>query len=95
MFGAFRGTRNPVVHSSLLADVQGVVDRDHRIVAWAPGGDGLVEIRRAPEPGTAVNATTVFGSDPHPATPVRKGWDGTMRLHPSPQRGGRGHRLRG
>jgi hypothetical protein len=61
-----------------------VVDRDHRIVAWAPGGDGLVEIRRAPTSGTAVNATTVFGSDRNPATPARKARMQRKRLRPRP-----------
>jgi hypothetical protein len=32
--------------------------RDHRIVAWAPGGDGLVVNRRALKSGTAIEATT-------------------------------------
>jgi hypothetical protein len=64
--------------------------RDHRIVAWAPGGDGLVEIRRAPTSGTAANATTVFGSEPHPATPVRKEKLRRKRPHPRPQPEGRG-----
>jgi hypothetical protein len=47
--------------------------RDHRIVAWAPGWDGLVVNRRALEPGTAIKATTIFGSDPNPATPASAG----------------------
>jgi hypothetical protein len=35
-----------------------VEGRDHRIVAWAPGSDGLVVNRRALQPGTAVKAAT-------------------------------------
>ena len=36
----------------------GIEGRDHRMVAWAPGGDGLVVDRRALESGRAAEATT-------------------------------------
>jgi hypothetical protein len=35
-----------------------VEGRDHRIVAWASGGDGLVVNRRALKPGTTIRVTT-------------------------------------
>jgi hypothetical protein len=68
--------------SYVLRVMEGRV-RDHRIVAWAPGGDGLVEIRRAPKSGTAATATTIFGSDANPATTARDGRcepDGISRI---------------
>jgi hypothetical protein len=46
---------------------RGVVGRDHRIVAQAPGSDGLVPNGRAPASGTAAGATTELGSSPNPA----------------------------
>jgi hypothetical protein len=52
--------------------------RDHRIVAWVPGCDGLVVNRRALKPGTAVHATTLFGSDPDPATLGTRGTSGMV-----------------
>jgi hypothetical protein len=48
-------------------------DRDHRIVAWAPGSDGLVDNGRAPMSGTAASATPGFGSDPKPTTTPTSG----------------------
>jgi hypothetical protein len=50
-----------------------VDDLDHRIVAWAPGGDGLVVDGRAPTSGTAARATTGDGSDTNPATSAPAG----------------------
>jgi hypothetical protein len=41
-------------------------------VAQAPGSDGLVPNRRAPKPGTAVSATTGFGTERNPATCPRE-----------------------
>jgi hypothetical protein len=49
----------------LSAAHRGVEERDHRIVAQAPGSDGLVENRRAPASGTASRPATVFGSSPN------------------------------
>jgi hypothetical protein len=58
-----RGRARPVEHKGDLSVLNaGVEERDHRTVAQAPGRDGLVENRRAPASGTAVYATTVFGS---------------------------------
>jgi hypothetical protein len=59
--------------------------RDHRTVAWAPGGDGLVENRRALESGTAARATTLFGSDPNPATPHKRDAPGNGVTAPDPR----------
>jgi hypothetical protein len=47
---------------------RGFEGRDHRIVAQAPGRDGLIPNRRAPASGTAARATTELGSSPNPAT---------------------------
>jgi hypothetical protein len=44
-------------------------------VAVAPGRDGLVQNRRAPASGTAVNATTRFGRAAHPASSTGAGVD--------------------
>jgi hypothetical protein len=58
--GAERGNY-PVVTPLLMMD--------HRIVAWAPGGDGLVANGRAPASGTAARATP--GSVVPPSRPRR------------------------
>jgi hypothetical protein len=57
-----RGRARPVERKATARAHRGVEERDHRIVASAPGRDGLVEDERAPASGTAVRATTVFGT---------------------------------
>jgi len=61
-----RGARQlPGAHAALK-------DQHHRIVAWAPGSDGLVGNSRAPASGTAARATTGSVVLPTPATSKRK-----------------------
>ncbi len=70
----------------ITSDVEG---RDHRIVAYEPGRDGLVADGRAPASGTAARATTALGSSPHPATATGAR---SMRPRGPPGRPGRGGR---
>ncbi len=46
---------------------------DHRIVAWAPGSDGLVVDGRAPASGTAARAPLGFGCSANPAVSTGAG----------------------
>src|SRR5919109_625309 len=54
----------------------------------APDRNGLVRNGRAPQPGTARNATTELGSDPNPATPTGCGDEQAESPHPRPGRAG-------
>jgi hypothetical protein len=70
--------RQPAAHRH-LSDGHGVGRNGTTAGRVAPGNDGLVQNRRAPQPGTAAKATTEFGSSAHPATlpgcgVVANGW---------------------
>jgi hypothetical protein len=57
----------------MLKDPAAREEQDHRIVAQAPGRNGLVDNGRALKPGTAARATTVFGCYANPAAHQTRG----------------------